>query len=423
MHNVLLVLRREFLERVRTRAFIIGTVLFPVFMVAMIFLPAIIKSGGGERTLVLVDQAPAGIGARVAQALQAPGTEKDAIRYTVERVQAPLESVRARLNERVESKEIDGYVVLGPDVLRTNQVAYRARDVTRLQVVEDIGGAVTSALQQERLRDRGLTAAQVAELVRRVDVRAARISGGGEERGNLLATIMTAYVLMFLFLQLITVYGQNAMRSVLEEKNNRIVEVIISSVKPTQLMAGKILGLAAVALLQIGVWAGFTALLASQQGFLSRRFGIGAGAFSALKLEPAVWGVILVFFTLGFVLYAAMYAAAGSTVTSEQEAQQLTFPLMLPLFIPVMFIMPILTDPLGNIARTLSLIPFSSPLVMPMRAVATEVPLWEAAASIGLLVAGTALVVWLAGRIYRIGILSTGKKPTLRELGRWLFAA
>jgi ABC-2 type transport system permease protein len=423
MHNVLLILRREFLERVRTKAFVIGTVLFPVFMVAMIFLPALIKSGGGERTLVLVDQAPAGIGERVAQALQAPRAEKDAMRYTIERVQAPLESVRARLNERVESKEIDGYLVLGADVLQTNKVAYRARDVTKLQVVDDIAGAVTSALRQERLRGQGLTAAQVAALVREVDVQAARISGGGEERGNLLATIMTAYVLMFLFLQLITVYGQNAMRSVLEEKNNRIVEVIVSSVRPTQLMAGKILGLAAVALLQIGVWAGFTALLASQQAMLSRRFGVGAGAFSALKLEPGVWAVLLVFFTLGFILYAAMYAAAGSTVTSEQEAQQLTFPLMLPLFIPLMFIMPILTDPLGNIARTLSLIPFSAPLVMPMRAVATEVPLWEVAASIALLALGTALVVWLAGRIYRIGILSTGKKPTLRELGRWLFAA
>jgi ABC-2 type transport system permease protein len=310
MHNVLLILRREFLERVRTKAFMIGTILFPVFMVAMIFLPAVIKSGGGERTLVLVDQAPAGIGARVAEALQAPRTEKDAMRYTIERVPGPLESVRARLNERVESKEIDGYLVLGPDVLRTNHVAYRARDVTKLQVVNDIGGAVTSALQQERLRGQGLTAAQVAELVREVDVQAARISGGGEERGNLLATLMTAYVLMFLFLQLITVYGQNAMRSVLEEKNNRIVEVIVSSVKPTQLMAGKILGLAAVALLQIGIWAGFTALLASQSAMLSRRFGIGAGAFGALKLEPGVWAVLLAFFTLGFVLYAAMYAAA-----------------------------------------------------------------------------------------------------------------
>ena len=421
MRNVLLILRREFLERVRTRAFVIGTVLFPVFMVAMVFLPAVFRGGGGERTLVLVDQAPAGIGARVAETLQAPKTEKNAIRYTIERVQAPLESVRARLNARVESKEIDGYVVLGPDVLRTSRVAYRARDVTKLQVVNDVGDAVTAAVRQERLRGRGLTAPQVAELVREVDVQAARISGGGEERGNLLATLMTAYVLMFLFLQLITVYGQNAMRSVLEEKNNRIVEVIVSSVKPTQLMAGKILGLAAVALLQIGIWAGFTALLASQSAVLTRRFGISAGAFGALDLDPSVWAVLLVFFTLGFVLYAAMYAAAGSTVTSEQEAQQLTFPMMLPLFVPVMFIMPILTDPLGNIARTLSMIPFTSPLVMPMRAVATEVPLWEVAASIGLLALGTAGVVWLAGRIYRIGILSTGKKPKFGELMQWLF--
>lgn len=423
MRNVLLIIRREFLERVRTRAFVIGTVLFPVFMIALIFLPALIKTGGGERTLVLVDQSPAGIGQRVAETLRAPRPDKNAIRYTIERTDGSLDALRAGLNERVEKKEIDGYVVVGPDVLQSNRVAYRARDVTKVQVVQDIGAAVTAAVQQERLRGSGLTAAQVAQLVRDVDVQAARISGEGEERGNLFATMATAYVIFFLFMQLITLYGQNAMRSVLEEKNNRIVEVIVSSVRPMHLMTGKILGLAAVALLQIGIWVGFVALLASQSARLSARFNIGAGAFSALQMEPVVWVVLLVFFALGFVLYAAMYAAAGSTVTSEQEAQQLAFPLMLPLFVPIVFILPILTDPLGATARTLSLIPFTSPVVMPMRAVATDVPGWEIAASMGLLVVGTAAVLWLAGKIYRVGILSTGKKPSFRELARWLRAA
>jgi ABC-2 type transport system permease protein len=423
MRNVLLIIRREFLERVRTRAFVIGTVLFPVFMIALMVLPALVKTGGGERTLVLVDQSPAGIGQRVAETLRAPKPDEDAIRYTIERTEGSLESLRAGLNERVEKKEIDGYVVVGPDVLQTNRVAYRARDVTKVQVVGDIGAAVTAAVQQERLRDTGLTAAQVSQLVREVDVQAARISGEGEERGNMFATMATAYVIFFLFMQLITLYGQNAMRSVLEEKNNRIVEVIVSSVRPMHLMAGKILGLAAVALLQIGIWVGFVALLASQSARLAARFNIGAGAFSALQMEPVVWLVLLIFFGLGFVLYAAMYAAAGSTVTSEQEAQQLVFPLMLPLFVPIVFIIPILTDPLGATARTLSLIPFTSPVVMPMRAVATDVPGWEIAASIALLVLGTSAVVWLAGKIYRVGILSTGKKPTFRELARWLRAA
>jgi ABC-2 type transport system permease protein len=150
---------------------------------------------------------------------------------------------------------------------------------------------------------------------------------------------------------------------------------------------------------------------------------MSAGAMRAASLGPAVWGTILVYFILGFILYAAMYAAAGSTVTSEQEAQQLTFPLMIPLIIPMLFIIPVLTDPLGSTARTLSLIPFTSPVVMPMRAVATEIPLLETAASIALLIVGVLGVLWLAGKIYRVGILSTGKKPTLRELGRWLRAA
>ena len=420
MRNVLLIIRREFLERVRTKAFVVGTVLFPVFMLALVFLPALVKTGGGERTLVLVDQSPAGIGQRVAEALQAPRTDESAIRYTVQRVQEPAEPLRAGLNARVEKEEIDGYVVVGPDVLRTNQVQYRARDVTNMKVVQDIGEAVTAVVQQERLRDSGLSAADVAQLVRDVDVQTARVTGEGAEGANLFATLITAYVLMFVFLQIIMQYGQNAMRSVLEEKNNRIVEVIVSSVRPMQLMAGKVLGLASVALLQIAIWAGFAALVSSQSGMLTRRFGVSAGAFTALQLEPQVWVILLVFFTLGFVLYASMYAAAGASVTSEQEAQQVALPLMLPMFVPLVFIMPILTDPLGSTARTLSMIPLTSPLVMPVRAVATDVPALEVLASLGLLLLGTAAVLWLAGKIYRVGILSTGKKPTLRELVRWL---
>jgi ABC-2 type transport system permease protein len=420
MRNVLLIIRREFLERVRTKAFVVGTVLFPVFMLALIFLPVIVKTGGGERTLVLVDQSPAGIGQRVADALQARKPDENAIRYTVQRMTESAESLRAGLNARVEKEEIDGYVVMGPDVLRSNQVQYRARDVTNMKVVQDIEAAVTAVVQQERLRDTGLSAADVAQLVRDVDVQAARVTGEGAEGANLFATLITAYVLMFVFLQIIMQYGQNAMRSVLEEKNNRIVEVIVSSVRPMQLMAGKVLGLASVALLQIGIWAGFAALVSSQSGMLTRRFGISAGAFTALQLEPQVWMILLVFFTLGFVLYASMYAAAGASVTSEQEAQQVALPLMLPMFVPMVFIMPILTDPLGSTARTLSMIPLTSPLVMPVRAVATDVPAVEVLVSLGLLALGTAAVLWLAGKIYRVGILSTGKKPTLRELVRWL---
>lgn len=420
MGNVMIIIRREFLERVRTKAFVLGTILFPLFMLALVFLPGLLGGGGGERTLVLVDESPAGVGARVAEALQAPNPDRKAIRYTVQRVPGPLEPQRARLNARVQEKEIDGYVWIGPEVLRTNQVAYRARDVTNVRVVEDIERATTAVVQQERLRGSGLTAAQVAELVKEVNVQAARITGEGEEGGNLFATLITSYVLGIMFLQLIAIYGQNAMRSVLEEKNNRIVEVIASSVQATQLMAGKILGLAAVAVLQIGIWVGFSMLLTSQRELLQREFGISAAGFSALQMEPAVWAVLLVFFALGFVLYAAVYAAAGSAVTTEQEAQQMALPLMIPLFIPIVFIQSVLMDPLGSTARVLSMIPFTAPVVMPMRVVATDIPAGEIALSIALLVLGTLAVTWVAGKIYRVGILSTGKKPTVSELLRWM---
>jgi ABC-2 type transport system permease protein len=420
MRNVFIIVRREFLERVRTKSFVLGTLLFPVFLMVIVFLPGLLGTGGGERTLVLVDEGPAAVGAQVEAVLAAPSEDRRAIRYTVERADGTLEALRASLNQRVESKEVDGYLWIGPEVLSTSEVHYRARDVTRVQVVQDIQGAVTAAVQAERLSGSGVTPQQVADIVRPVRVQSARITGGGEEGGNLMTTLLTSYVLGFLFIQLIAVYGQNAMRSVLEEKNNRIVEVIVSSVKATHLMAGKVLGLAAVALLQVGIWAGFGLLVSSQAGRISAAIGADAGPLRALQLAPGVWAALLVFFVLGFVLYAALYAAAGSTVTSEQEAQQLTFPLMLPLFIPIVFIVRILTDPLGTTATVLSLIPLFAPVVMPMRVVATDVPLWEVGASIALLLLGTAATVWVAGKVYRVGILSTGKKPSLRELVRWL---
>ena len=425
MSEMLIVLRREFMERVRSRSFLVSTILIPVFVGGLFLLPVVMGSGGGEHRIVLVDESPAGIGEMVARTLSVPppAGDDDANTFRVERVAAPLESVRARLNRQVLSEEIDGYLHLPADVLAGNRVHLRARNVSNFGVERDLRPAVSLAVQTARLQAAGLDVGQVAALMRPVDVGASRVTARGEQEGGAESSFYLGYVLGFMVYMLVLLYGVNVMRSVLEEKTNRIVEVIVSSMKATHLMAGKILGVGAVAVLQVSIWAAMGVLANSQSGGIARRFGLPADAFSGVHVDPWMLASSLAFFLLGFLLYAALFAAVGAAVNSEQEAQQFQTVALLPLIAPMLFITSVISDPLGTTATVLGLIPFTAPVTMPMRMAAAVVPAWQIFLSLAGILVAVVLVAWAAGKIYRIGILSTGKKPTLRGLGHWLRAA
>ncbi|HET7230024.1 MAG TPA: ABC transporter permease [Longimicrobium sp.] len=427
MSEVMIVFRREFLERVRSRAFALGTVLFPLFMAAMWIIPAKVGQGGGSRTIVIVDQAPAGVGALVEQGLTNPqgpaASGKDRVTYTVQRVAQPLEQVRATLIRRVQAKEIDGWLYLPPDIVRSSQAQYRARNVANFAVIGDLQRATTQAVQAARLQAAGLDAGQVAGLVKRVDVATARVTDKGEEGGSAASAFMLSYIIGFLTYMMILLYGMNVLRSVLEEKTNKIAEVIVSSMKASHLMLGKILGVGSVALLQVAIWATVTGLISSRGDFLARRFNLPPGAFDMVNVPVGTLLAVLGFFVLGFLLYSAMYAALGAAVNSEQEAQQFQVLVMAPLIIPIALVFRIVSDPLGPVATVLGMIPFTAPVTMAMRLAAAPVPPVQIVGSLALMLVTVLAVAWLAGKIYRVGILSTGKKPSLAELGRWLRAA
>ncbi len=424
MHDVFLIARREFLERVRTRSVVLSTALIPAFVLALVVLPYVFGSEGGERAIVVVDESPSGVGARIVAALAAAGAgDADAVQYTVERVAAPLPRVRADLNRRVEEEEIDGYLHVPADVVEGSTVAYRARDVANFRVVSDLQRAASDAVRAERLARAGLAEGAVAALVQPVRVDAARLSSGGEEGGDALATFFAGYVVAMLIYFLIVLYGQNVMRSVLEEKTSRIAEVIVSTMRASDLMLGKVLGVGGVALAQVAIWAALGLAVATQSGLIAERFGVPPEALAAVDLAPGAALALAGFFLLGFLLYAAIYAAVGAAVTTEQEAQQFVFPVLMPLIVPLLFMVPLASDPRGTTATVLGLVPLTSPIATPMRMATTELPALEVAASLGLLALAVAAAIWLAGKIYRVGILSTGKRPTLRELGRWLRSA
>lgn len=423
MSDVYIVLKREFVERVRSKSFLLGTLLFPIFMIGIYALPILFGKSEGETRLVVVNEGPSTIGAHVQKRLEAPTETRDGRTYSVEVERAPLEALRPRLNARVNAKEIDGYVHIPPDVVQNGNVAYRARNVANFDVIGDVKQAASEAVQGARLQASGIDIGLVAQLVQPVRVQSARITEAGEEGGNAVGTFFFAYGAAFLIYLMILLYGMNVLRSVLEEKTNRIAEVIVSSVRASDLMLGKIVGVAAVSLLQVGIWAALVAIGVTQSGALSRRFGLPENAFAALQMRPGAALALLGFFILGFLLFAALFAAVGAAVNSEQEAQQSQTFVMLPLIIPLLFLGKVAGDPLGTTATVLGMIPFTAPVTNAMRLAATEVPALEIAASLTLLAATVVLVSWVAGKIYRVGILSTGKKPSLRELAHWLRAA
>lgn len=420
MSEILLVVKREFLERVRTKSFLIGTFLVPLFFIGIYSVPFFVGSERTERTLVVVDEAPAGVAERMVAGLTAPRGGDEENTYRVETLPGPFDAAREALTQRVLEKEIDGFVVLPADILENEPVVYRARNVANMDVLQDINLAASRAVQAARLDRAGLDGAEVAALVRGVTMNTARITERGEEGGSAISTLITAYVVVLLIYMLVFFYGVTVMRSVLEEKTNRIAEVIVSSMKSSHLMVGKIAGVGAVALLQVGIWAAFIILIATQSRVIAERMGIPPEALQAFQFDLGMLAPLLAFFIIGFFLYAALFAALGAAVGTEQEAQSLQMIILVPLILPMLLLLPITSEPLGSVATTLSMIPLTSPVVMPMRLSITSLPLGEVLLALAILIASVAAVAWLAGKIYRVGILSTGKKPTLRELGRWL---
>jgi len=419
MREILIIIRREYLERVRSRAFMIGTIVFPIFIVAAFLMPAVGNSGGATRTLALIDQAPPSIGERFIQLLTAATDSTVSNVFTIERLSGTFEQNSEALEGRARAEEIDGWIILPANILDSNELVYRARNVANQSVLRDIRNAGSEAIQEERLRQAGLARGDVAALTRRVDVDEAAIGGTGEGRGAI-ATFFYAYVVAFLIYFITAFYGMNVLRSVLEEKTSRIAEVMISTVRADHLMAGKIAGVGAAALTQVGIWIAFVVLLVTRSDLITRRFGVPREIFSALTIPTGQAILFLTYFTLGFFLFASVFAAIGAAMTTEQEAQSVQFPVLVPLFLPLILAPAITGEPTSTLSVALDLFPLSAPIAMPLRIASTQIPPLQVAASIALLAAGWLAAIWLAARVYRIGILSTGKRPSIGEVLRWL---
>jgi len=424
MRELWIIVGREFGERVRSRAFLISTLLVPLFLGALFLLPVLVERDAvaGHYRIVVVDATGTGIGEVIGSSLAGTTASVREPSFEVHHAPATPAAVDS-LTEAVRTGRVEGVLVLPADLLDDRTAVYRARNVTNFAVVEAVDRATRESVRAARLNRAGLDAHRVAELLQPVTLQTSRVTRHGEGGGDAQSTLYFAYLIAFLLFMLILMYGAQVMQSVHEEKTNRISELLVSSVRSWQLLAGKIAGVAGVALVQVLIWLSFAALLLTQRGWVETELGASTELLGAFMVGPGQLALLLLYAALGFFLYAALYAAAGAATNDSQESQQFAFVVMAPLIVPLILQFSIIAEPHGPVARAVSWIPLTSPVAMPIRLGATDVPDAEIAGSLVLLALGLVVVAWAAGKIYRIGILSTGRRPGLAELTRWLRAS
>lgn len=409
------VLRREYVERVRTKGFIFSTIAIPVLMLGSIGLSAFmaVRAEQSERDMVLVDFTGQ-VGEEVAGRMESAGYDIEVVGTDV-----GLEE----LDRRVLDDEIEAYVVLDERTVREGAFAYRSKDSPGRVRRALLEGIVVETVLEVRL---SLTdnSAGVRELLGGGRLGFERL---GEEvsEAEEISGIATGFAGALILYMSMLLYGAFVLRSVLDEKRNRVVEVVISAVTPGRLMLGKILGVGSMGMTQLGIWAACAALIGLLGvPMLAARLP-QADLSQIVELLPGVGTLVLllVYFLLGFFLYASLFAAVGAMCNTEEEAQQANFPVMMLLIIPFMLQMFSLGgDPFAWMDWA-ALFPFFSPILMFPRAASGSVEWWMVALSLVFMVLAVGATAWVAGRIYRVGILMQGKRPTLRELVRWVRAA
>ncbi len=444
MRNIINILVREYVERVRTKAFIILTVVAPLFIVGIFLGPVYFMARSNKAQHIAIVDLDGRIGSLVKERLlEKPKIEpKEALQkaqqgrgrdnnpiledtYNVELI--PVEpgqeaQVRARLSERVlhaknDDDKLDAYVWIDKNTAETGNADYYARNTADFGNVATLEGAISRAVTRLRLQAKNISPDQVDSLLKRVDLRTVKITEGGEkEDKGIAAFVIPMFFTMLLYMTLL-IYGATVMRSVQEEKSSRVFEVLLSSVKPIELMTGKIIGVAAVGLTQLAVWAVMFGTVAA--------YGLAAASaqIGDISVPPMLYVYFLIYFILGYLLFSSMYAAVGASANSDQEAQQMQMVILPFIIVPVMLLQMIIRNPSSPTAVAMSLIPFFTPLLMFLRISVQTPPVWQIALSIALLAGTTAGMIWICARIYRVGILMYGKRVTLPELVRWIGTA
>ena len=445
-HKVITVIKREYITRVKTKGFLASVLLMPVMMFIVMLLPSLMVTWQPKsdeiKTFVVFDET-----GEIFSKMQEVLDENPFFHHKGKRVYQLIEKpsdfngnvdAKKQLNQQLEAKEIHGYIEIPQDVFEHLRVSYYAKNITNFEVQGAFSGVISRIVTNKRLADKGYTAHEVRDLMRgirfteyAVTTKTDKIKGEEtskiESQAAAMVKLGLTYILAFSLYLFTLLYGSMIMRSVLEEKTTRIVEVIISSVKPHQLLLGKIIGVCLVCLTMFLIWGGSAVLLLMNINLILGLFGIQGLPPELIEITAIIksTGVsaflyFLIYFVSGFFLFSTVYAAAGAICNSEEEAQQVATPLVMMLILPFMLMFGLFRAPDATLTIALSHIPFFSPLIMFMRINVLTPPFWEIVLNIAVMIATIFGAILVMGKIYKIGILMYGKRPTVRELWRWL---
>lgn len=419
--KLLLIIQREYLTRLRSKIFIVTTILAPVVMILLLVLPTLIQtmSADRQRQFLVYDET-----GEVAKELVAI----DSVYYQV--TSYSPEELRSRLMDGA----VEGYLLIPHEILDgQGKVTFYHGGTAGMTVTSRIRSDVQQIIRDIRL-DRIDTPAEVRSILAdRVLTENLTLTAEGTEEADSGFSMLLGFIMGFIIYGAMFGYGAVIMRSVMEEKTSRIVEIIASSVRPFELLMGKVTGVALLGLTQFAIWAAAGATIMAVAGpVLALFMGGGSGAeqpaeaatdaaaFSMPSIDPILWIGFVLFFLLGFLIYSSLFAAVGSAVDQESDSQQLQMPIIMLIIIPLMFLFPVSDDPASTLSVVLSMVPFFAPILMPVRMAVLQIPFWQLGGTILLMILTFVVLIWMSARIYRTGILMYGKKASFRELWKWL---
>jgi ABC-2 type transport system permease protein len=428
--KVLTVIKREFITRVRTKGFIIGTILFPLIM-TLIFAGVYIFGKffqPSTREYAVIDETGY-IYAEFTSSLS-DTLKTGEPKYIFTEIMTTLENkedVVKELQAEINAKKLHGYVLIPADIVEERQAYYAARHVGDFEEQRSFSRAISRQVANQRLKIKGYPAEEIRNEINQgwVNLVSAQVTSQGEVKKNSVSNYLMTYLLSYFLMLFIMSYGQSVTRSVIEEKSQRITETIISSIKPGELMLGKLAGISLTGVTQMLVFGGFIFAVAKYGAPLMAQAGLPHGRFMAimenLQLSVPVFIFFLLFFLMGYAIYALLFAAVGAMVNTEDEGQQFLLPIIILNILGFLIMISVAKNPDTPAAFWASLFPFFTPVVMFCR-IAVSDPVMPSGAYISLvtLAASIYLIFKLVARIYRVGILMYGKKPSLKEVWKWI---
>lgn len=416
------VVKREYLQRVKTKGFWIGTLLLPVFIIGISFLPALMmRANIGEQVKIAVVDETNRLYEPLSLSFAELKNNKGEARYIITQASsAEREPLLTGLNRQVSDGVLDAYIILPPKIFEDNKFELYSKNLSNFELIQTLERTVSGVVRTIRLNESGLDVKQVELLNRWVNAQTFQVGGGGSRAQRAEMSFLLSMIMGLMIYMMLILYGAFVMRAIVEDKNSRVVEVIISSVKPFQYMAGKVLGIGGAGLTQFLVWVVTAALISLYGLTMVKTFAPNVSQLALPPISPWVWAAFVFYFLFGYFIYATLAAAIGSMVNSDSEAQSYQWIIMMPIMLSFFLMFAVNNAPNSLAATLLSLFPLFSPILMFARILANAAPLWQVLLSFGLMIFSLWGALWLSGRIFRIGVLMYGKKPTLPEVAKWI---